>query len=74
MAFYVSNEGELFGFKVLYRNKLELSNGAVIPDPPPGELFATEKSAKKYAALVKELGNPSTAKTAHSEWVRQGAK
>ena len=73
MPFYVSDEGELFVFKIKHPMQLELSNGVILPDPPPnGQMFAVERSARKYAELIKDLKDVKLAKEAHTAWVRGG--
>lgn len=71
MAYYVSKEGEVFTFRVNGPRSIKLSNGAVLPDPPPGKMFATEISANKYAELIRDHGLEEGAKR-HLEWVRHG--
>ena len=74
MAYYVTDEGEVLGFKIKHPMQIELSNGVVLPDPPPnGRMFAIERSARKYANLLKELGNREEAARVHLAWVRQGS-
>jgi len=72
MAFYyVSREGTIRLGRVHGPNEIKLATGEVLPDPPPGEMFATEKSASRFSELVKELGDFEAAKKAHIEWVRR---
>lgn len=74
MAFYVTDDGELLTFRIKQPMQLELSNGVILPDPPPnGRMFAVERSAQKYADLLKELGNRDEATKVHLAWIRQGA-
>lgn len=74
MAFYyVSREGAIRLGQVHGPNTIKLATGEVLPDPPPGRMFATEKSASKFSELVKELGDFEAALRAHAEWVREGA-
>ena len=74
MAYYVDGEGEVFTFRIKQPMKIELSNGVVLNDPPPGRMFAVERSAKKYARLLKEEnGNAVIAAQRHQEWVRNGS-
>lgn len=74
MPYYVDDSGELFSFKIKHPMQLELSNGSIVPDPPPnGRMFAVERSAKKYAELLKRLGNKVEAAAEHSKWIREGS-
>jgi hypothetical protein len=73
MAYYVDRDGVVLQYRLGPCHTLELSNGAIVNDPPPGQMFATEKAAQKYSDLLKELGDVEKAKAAHAEWVRKGA-
>jgi hypothetical protein len=73
MAYYVDRDGEVLRYRMGPCFTIELSNGAVLSDPPPGQMFATEKAALKYSDLLKELGDVEAAKASHAEWVRKGA-
>ena len=69
--YYVSETGEVFTFEIYSPTEIKLSNGVILQDNSYVSLFATEISARKYAALVKELGDARKAKEAHFTWVRQ---
>lgn len=74
MAYYVDNDGSIHQYRVGPCFTIELDNGTVLADPPPGEMFATEVSAKKYSDLIHELGSARAAKEAHREWLSKNGR
>ena len=68
MAYYVTGSGRVFTYEIHSPTTIKLSNGAILDDPPPGKMFATELSANKYAELVREFG-VEIARVKHIEWV-----
>ena len=73
MPFYVDGDGKVFTFRIKQPMKIELDNGAVLDDPPPGRMFAVERSARKYAELLRNLEDPTEAAAEHQKWVRKGS-
>ena len=70
MAFYVDREGTVYTYHIFSPTEIKLSNGAVLQDPPPGQMFATKESAEKFSELLKETKSVEFALALHSKWAR----